>query len=254
VAIIAYTLSANPSLAEPIERRRIEVRDGDTVRVDGVRMRLAACDAPEIGNAGCDREREWGERSAARLRALLKEADRIEMVDTGRRDRNRRPLVRCRSTGATCVGNPDCRALGRPMASARADGLVPAKAKRPIGQLPPIPARPIRALAAVARVEPLAAELDPELLCVSPRPRSKTPTTIRYRETPNGRAVPRRARAWPSRSPRSSIVRPARAMRPGAASGGRPRRATLRPFGMACLDPIGSRVLQWSGTTFGPCC
>jgi endonuclease YncB( thermonuclease family) len=93
LAIIAYTHGTNPSLAEPIEGQCVQVTDGDTVRVDGVRMRLVGCDAPEIGTASCDREREWGERAAARVRSLL-EAGRIEIDDTGRRDRYRRPLVR----------------------------------------------------------------------------------------------------------------------------------------------------------------
>jgi endonuclease YncB( thermonuclease family) len=38
----------------PIERSRIVIVDGDTVRIDGVLMRVSGCDAPETREARCD--------------------------------------------------------------------------------------------------------------------------------------------------------------------------------------------------------
>ena len=59
--------------ADPIDRARIEIVDGDTIRVDGKKVRLVGFDAPETGDdtTRCDAERERGKKPAARLAELL---------------------------------------------------------------------------------------------------------------------------------------------------------------------------------------
>jgi endonuclease YncB( thermonuclease family) len=50
---------ATAVVAEPIERKRIDLVDGDGVHVDGVLMRILGCDTPETSDTGaqCDAER-----------------------------------------------------------------------------------------------------------------------------------------------------------------------------------------------------
>ena len=77
--------------------------DGDTVKCDGVNMRLlgegvpfvSGIDTPEIGShAKCIKERKLALIAKARLKELLK-ADGIKVVDSGQVDKtqSRRPLV-----------------------------------------------------------------------------------------------------------------------------------------------------------------
>ena len=77
--------------------------DGDTVKCDGVNMRLlgegvpfvSGIDTPEIGShAKCIKERKLSLIAKARLKELLK-ADGIKVVDSGQVDKtqSRRPLV-----------------------------------------------------------------------------------------------------------------------------------------------------------------
>jgi endonuclease YncB( thermonuclease family) len=55
---------------------RIEVIDGDTVRLDGERYRLVGIDAPESGDrARCDDERRRAEAATMRLRVLVASGD-----------------------------------------------------------------------------------------------------------------------------------------------------------------------------------
>src|SRR5262245_46997015 len=76
-----------------IEKQRIEVSDGDTILIDGVRVRIQDCDAPETGDSKCDVERERGERAANRLRELFGSGD-IDVRRTRKGlDRYRRPLM-----------------------------------------------------------------------------------------------------------------------------------------------------------------
>jgi hypothetical protein len=90
---------------------RIEIVDGDTVRIDGVRMRVFGCDAPDIRNVRRDAEREWGKRAAKRLHALL-DAGPIQFNVTEKADPYRRPIVWLGVNGKTCA-IPDCRASSR---------------------------------------------------------------------------------------------------------------------------------------------
>jgi len=59
--------------ADPIERSRIHVVDGDTIRIDKQKpeIQLMGFDAPEIRGAKCDAEIDLGTKAARRLRALL---------------------------------------------------------------------------------------------------------------------------------------------------------------------------------------
>jgi endonuclease YncB( thermonuclease family) len=101
-------LLAAPALAEPLDRARIEIVDGDTIRVDGEKVRLVGFDAPETGDdtARCDEERAWGERAKARLEELL-ESGEIDIRYRKHRDRYRRLLARLsvngENVGATLI-------------------------------------------------------------------------------------------------------------------------------------------------------
>ena len=58
--------------ANALERVRIEVVDGDTVRVDGQLTRLVGYDAPEVGErARCETEKRLGEAATRRLTDLI---------------------------------------------------------------------------------------------------------------------------------------------------------------------------------------
>jgi micrococcal nuclease len=55
------------------------VVDGDTLDIDGERIRIANIDAPEIGHPQCDAEKRLGEVAKRRLKDLLANG-RIEVV------------------------------------------------------------------------------------------------------------------------------------------------------------------------------
>jgi endonuclease YncB( thermonuclease family) len=58
------------------------VVDGDTFVLDGVTVRMADIDAPEIGGARCEYERKLGLRAKSRLVELLNEGPfRLEPID-----------------------------------------------------------------------------------------------------------------------------------------------------------------------------
>ena len=58
------------------------VVDGDTFVLDGVTVRMADIDAPEIGGARCEYERKLGLRAKSRLVELLNEGPfRLQPVD-----------------------------------------------------------------------------------------------------------------------------------------------------------------------------
>ena len=63
------------------------VYDGDTIRMDGNRVRLMTIDTPEIFSPQCSAELALGRRASARLRALLNDGE-VELERSGSRDRD----------------------------------------------------------------------------------------------------------------------------------------------------------------------
>lgn len=68
--------------------RRNCVIDGDTLRVQGIVIRIADIDTPEISRPGCTEEKRLGEQATARLIELLK-AGRFGLIAWKRRDEDR---------------------------------------------------------------------------------------------------------------------------------------------------------------------
>jgi endonuclease YncB( thermonuclease family) len=68
----ALVLQAPLAAADPIDRARLSVVDGDTIRLDRQKpdIQLLGFDAPEIRGARCDAEIDLGTRTARRLRTL----------------------------------------------------------------------------------------------------------------------------------------------------------------------------------------
>jgi len=64
------------------------VVDGDTIWLDGVKIRIADIDTPEIRQPKCRFEKQLGERAAIRLVELLNEGP-IEIASAGDRDQDR---------------------------------------------------------------------------------------------------------------------------------------------------------------------
>jgi endonuclease YncB( thermonuclease family) len=73
----ALVLQAPLAAADPIDRARLSVVDGDTIRLDRQKpdIQLLGFDAPEIRGARCDAEIDLGTRTARRLRALAAEGN-----------------------------------------------------------------------------------------------------------------------------------------------------------------------------------
>ncbi|MBE1237409.1 thermonuclease family protein [Phaeovibrio sulfidiphilus] len=102
VSILCGALSASPSRAsapasEPVRvevsRDRIWVIDGDTISLDGRRLRTLSIDTPEIKGARCARERLQGQAAQRRLISLVRRAGHIEIVWSGREGKYGRPLI-----------------------------------------------------------------------------------------------------------------------------------------------------------------
>lgn len=72
----------------------VTVVDGDTLKVDGVNVRISNLDTPERGGrAECDAERFLAVVASKRAEALVAQGDLV-IVPEGRVDRSKRPLVR----------------------------------------------------------------------------------------------------------------------------------------------------------------
>jgi endonuclease YncB( thermonuclease family) len=101
---------AAPVAADPISPGRVQVLDGDTIRVDGSRpdVRLVGFNAPETFRAECSAERDLGDRATRRVR---------ELVNGGGLDFG---LVAC-SCPAGAEGTPRCN-YGRRCGVLRARG------------------------------------------------------------------------------------------------------------------------------------
>ena len=72
---------------------RLQIVDGDTVRLDGQLMRILEIDAPEIFHPRCDAEERTGRKATERLRQLVALARWVEIHPSGRIDKYGRPLV-----------------------------------------------------------------------------------------------------------------------------------------------------------------
>lgn len=80
------------------------VVDGDTVKLDGQRMRLIGIDAPETGHrAQCLEEQVAASRASARLSSIV--AAGVEIEYSGRSDRWGRPLVNLRLPDGRLAGD-----------------------------------------------------------------------------------------------------------------------------------------------------
>lgn len=64
------------------------VVDGDTLWLDGAKIRVTDIDTPEISEPGCPAEKVLGERARRRFQALLN-AGPFDLVLVGQRDRDR---------------------------------------------------------------------------------------------------------------------------------------------------------------------
>ncbi len=101
-------------------RRANCVIDGDTIRYQGIKIRIEDIDAPEVFSPHCPSERARGERASARLVELINQGP-FELVQGGGRDEDRygrklRTLRRAgRSLGAALVAE----GLARPWDGAR---------------------------------------------------------------------------------------------------------------------------------------
>jgi endonuclease YncB( thermonuclease family) len=71
----ALVLQVSLAVADPIDRSRLSVVDGDTIRIDRQKpdIQLLGFDAPDIRGARCDAEIDLGTKTARRLRALVGE-------------------------------------------------------------------------------------------------------------------------------------------------------------------------------------
>jgi endonuclease YncB( thermonuclease family) len=77
---VTLLLAATAVHAEPIASQDIYVLDGNTIDMHGQRIRLAGFDAPEEGqSARCASERTLAARTAARLRQIIRRADKIDL-------------------------------------------------------------------------------------------------------------------------------------------------------------------------------
>ncbi len=90
--LVVLALTACQSKAEPVSRDRIEIVDGDTIRISGESWRLMGFDTPETFYAKCTAERERGDAATKRLGGLIAAAKSIEAIPSGRHDRYRRVL------------------------------------------------------------------------------------------------------------------------------------------------------------------
>lgn len=97
LALIAYALvlgvwPASAVRAESVDGRRIVIIDGDTIDVQGERIRILNIDAPESFRSRCEAELKLALKTKERLADLLR-AGPVE-IDRHGQDRYRRTLAR----------------------------------------------------------------------------------------------------------------------------------------------------------------
>ena len=83
-----------PAAAELVSASLIYVIDGDTIDAKGDRFRLVGFDTPETYRPQCDYELALGRAATSRLRNLLEDAQRVDLVVLPGRDRYDRGLAR----------------------------------------------------------------------------------------------------------------------------------------------------------------
>lgn len=76
------------------------VVDGDTLWLNGEKIRLEAFDAPEVSEPKCPAEKQLGDKATARLTELLNGAD-WKLTKSGHKDKYRRTL------GTISIGGKD---------------------------------------------------------------------------------------------------------------------------------------------------
>ena len=94
IACAVLLIWAGAAKAEVILAERIRVIDGDTIAVDGQRIRLVGFDTPETHFAQCEYERALGHAATERLAALMTQTGAVELVMLPGRDRYDRGLAR----------------------------------------------------------------------------------------------------------------------------------------------------------------
>jgi endonuclease YncB( thermonuclease family) len=96
LAIIVLWLAA-AALAEPITGKP-EVVDGDTIKINGITIRLWGIDAPEGRQECVRRDKAWlpGPEATEALRGLLARPGGLSCEPRGRKDRNGRTVALCR--------------------------------------------------------------------------------------------------------------------------------------------------------------
>ena len=80
-------------LASCHSAQALYVIDGDTIKDGQERMRLLRIDAPETHKPRCKEEKVKGLEATYTLRRWVKEAKKLEVVDSGKRDKYGRSLV-----------------------------------------------------------------------------------------------------------------------------------------------------------------
>jgi endonuclease YncB( thermonuclease family) len=80
VALISLLLLASMAHADPVAPADVYVVDGDTIMVQGKRIRLVGFDAPELGgHAHCGLERMLAARATSRLRQLVRTGGDLDL-------------------------------------------------------------------------------------------------------------------------------------------------------------------------------
>lgn len=85
--------------AQTTDPDRIEVVDGDTIRIGDDRYRLLGFDTPETRFAQCESERDLGNQATRRLKQLIATGSEAVLHIEARRDRYDRFLARLEVNG-----------------------------------------------------------------------------------------------------------------------------------------------------------